>query len=133
MSDRPPQLPLFLVPTAEAEGRRCRDCGELKPFRAFKIHSQSPNFPYPSCKQCDRRHDEIVARADYWQVAESQGGVFCGICGNPQGRRRLQIDVDRSTWTVRGLLCFNCNSGLGKFHHDVALLNRARNYLKVTA
>ena len=128
--------PLFAMwPTEPGPGaRQCRDCAELKPLAAFKVHSQSPNFPYPSCKACDRRHDELVRAADYWQVAAAQGGEFCAICGKERAAgRRLQIDVDRLTWSVRGLLCFNCNSGLGKFHHAPPLLNRALNYLKVTA
>jgi len=56
----------------------------------------------------------------------------CQICGMhekdaPKGR--LHVDHCHETGQVRGLLCCNCNQGLGKFQDKVALLNRASEYL----
>ncbi len=121
---------LFVVESLAGPGTRiCRDCKEAKPITSFKIHSQSPNFAYPSCNECDRRHGEVLKGVDYWDVAAKQGGEHCAICGKPPGERRLHIDVRRATWSVEGLLCFNCNSGLGKFHHRATLLASAIVYI----
>lgn len=34
------------------------------------------------------------------------------------------------TGKVRGLLCFNCNTGIGKLKDDIELLKRAVEYLE---
>jgi Recombination endonuclease VII len=50
----------------------------------------------------------------------------CGICGttNP-GKREWQIDHNHRTKTVRGILCAECNLGIGKFKDDPVLLRSA--------
>ena len=55
----------------------------------------------------------------------------CAICrksAEMEGKR-LSIDHCHESSLVRGLLCTNCNNGLGRFKHDVALLQRAVAYL----
>lgn len=55
-----------------------------------------------------------------------QGG-FCAIC---QKNEPVHVDHDHVTGVVRGILCFNCNRGLGKLGDDVNLLRRALTYLE---
>lgn len=61
----------------------------------------------------------------------------CAICGQPETMKRsgklvsLAIDHGHTHGKVRGLLCANCNAGLGKFKDNVLLLNKASNYLEV--
>lgn len=56
----------------------------------------------------------------------------CMICGVHQSSldKALCVDHDHSTGEVRGLLCGNCNSGIGFFKDNVDLLNKAIIYLK---
>lgn len=65
----------------------------------------------------------------------AQNGV-CAICGQaetyryPSGTlKSLAVDHNRETGAVRGLLCFNCNQGLGRFQHSIYRLQQAVTYL----
>ena len=53
----------------------------------------------------------------------------CEICQRPS-KRRLALDHDHETGRLRGLLCMFCNTALGKFRDDPAVLQRAIDYLK---
>jgi|SRR5882672_5089611 len=54
----------------------------------------------------------------------------CAICGKPPGSKALDIDHDHSTGVVRGLLCNNCNRGLGRLKDSPSLLREAALYLE---
>jgi len=59
----------------------------------------------------------------------AQGGV-CKICLQPEATgRNLSIDHDHTTGKVRGLLCSNCNNGLGRFGDSIERLAAAQRYL----
>jgi hypothetical protein len=68
--------------------------------------------------------------ADYEQMLVAQGGG-CAICGEvASDGQSLHVDHCHDTGRVRGLLCFNCNAGLGMFDHDGARLGAAAAYLR---
>lgn len=57
----------------------------------------------------------------------------CAVCRrrcNRSTTHRLCIDHDHASGRVRGLLCFQCNVGLGKFRDSAELLQRAAAYLE---
>ena len=56
----------------------------------------------------------------------------CAICTASTGSngKRLSVDHNHQTGEVRGLLCDDCNIGLGKFKDNSSLLANAINYLK---
>lgn len=68
--------------------------------------------------------------AEYDALLEAQQSA-CAICrsSEPRGRGRFHVDHDHNTGTVRGLLCNECNAGLGKFKDDPQLLEAAMTYL----
>jgi hypothetical protein len=65
----------------------------------------------------------------YEQLLGKQDGK-CAICGEPENGRALAVDHDHGTGNIRGLLCTNCNNGLGRFRDDVSRLRNAIEYLK---
>lgn len=75
--------------------------------------------------------------AQYARMLEAQGGG-CGICGglNTSGRA-LSVDHDHACCSgekscgkcVRGLLCENCNHGLGNFRDSPDRMRAAIRYL----
>ena len=66
-----------------------------------------------------------LSREEYEALAKRSGGL-CEIC---QEKEAQHIDHCHDTGVVRGLLCQQCNHGLGNFQDRVALLNRASEYL----
>lgn len=62
----------------------------------------------------------------YDTLLERSGGL-CEIC---QVEEAVHIDHCHGTGEVRGLLCQQCNHGLGNFQDDVNLLAKAVKYLK---
>lgn len=58
-----------------------------------------------------------------------QGGR-CAICRVDLSMRRLVVDHCHDGETLRGLLCSNCNVGLGMFEHSPTRLRAAVRYLQ---
>ena len=59
-----------------------------------------------------------------------QGGA-CAICRTEfMEYRNCHVDHNHDTGEVRGLLCSNCNPGLGQFKDDPARLRAAAVYLE---
>lgn len=70
---------------------------------------------------------------DYDRMLSEQS-ESCKICKAPfdlddQGRRP-HVDHCHSTGKVRGILCFKCNTALGKFNDSPDLLRAAARYLE---
>ncbi len=58
-------------------------------------------------------------------------GWKCGICDAAiDGGSKTHVDHCHITGTVRDLLCFRCNSGLGHFSDDPHKLQKALEYLE---
>jgi hypothetical protein len=71
-----------------------------------------------------------VTQDEFDAMLAAQGCV-CKICvGPPVGKKRLSIDHDHATNTVRGLLCDRCNVGLAQFQENPKLLLKAAEYLE---
>lgn len=74
-----------------------------------------------------RRRKYGVSQEVYQEMYDNQDGR-CLVCH--VSHDNLCVDHDHLTNEVRGLLCTNCNSGLGFFKDDPVVLRRAIAYLK---
>ena len=82
---------------------------------------------------CHDRHVVLtfgLKPGEYAALLAAQGGG-CKICGghSPDGRR-LHVDHCHKSGAVRGLLCKDCNVGLGSFKDSHELLAAAARYLE---
>jgi hypothetical protein len=64
---------------------------------------------------------------DYERMYEEQGGI-CPICLNHFDK--LYVDHNHQTGQVRGLLCSQCNTAIGKLRESKENLQRAIEYLE---
>jgi hypothetical protein len=70
-----------------------------------------------------------IDQEDYMWLLSQQNGV-CAVCEKPPGSRHLAVDHDHKTNKIRGLLCSNCNAGIGMLRDDPKILLAAVSYLQ---
>lgn len=76
-----------------------------------------------------------ITEEQYQEMLKAQNGL-CLICLQPEtildkrvnGPKRLSIDHCHKTKKIRGLLCRNCNIGIGNLKHNSEALRRAALY-----
>lgn len=98
-----------------------------------------------SKENAEKRH-EIARRShlrikygftveQYEALHTAQGGL-CAICRRPEEELTLgqpislAVDHDHKTGHIRGLLCKNCNTSIGKMRDDPSQLRAAADYLE---
>lgn len=128
---------------AEAAQRgefRCAACRQFKTHDAYQLGSSFSVGHSYICKECTRwiRREETygITREQYDRLLQEQGGR-CAICGTAHVptdmHPDLVIDHDHSTGKVRGLLCPNCNQGIGHLKDSAETTDRASAYLRRAA
>jgi hypothetical protein len=124
--------------------KRCPDCGEWKPESEFPRNKNYKDGRHPYCKPCHNargkeskqrlyggtRHYHLKRRYgigadEFDELVRQQGGVR-PICGREDPEH---VDHSHVTGKVRGVLCFNCNGGLGQFKGSAEALTNAAAYL----
>lgn len=102
--------------------KRLADQRERRKTPAGKLITRQSNW---------RRYGIKITKEQYKQMVQAQNSV-CAICLS-RGTRDLDVDHCHSTGEIRGLLCQDCNLGIGKFKDRTDLLDRASAYLKSQA
>ena len=90
-----------------------------------------------AAKGADARKDFMLMKHygitldDYNRMCEEQN-YCCAICGRSQQdfQRALAVDHDHTSGLVRGLLCPDCNRGLGGFLDNEDIVRKALQYLE---
>lgn len=92
-----------------------------------------PHAPGKSCcEEClSHKRFNLIGRksGSVEKLLAAQEGK-CALCGRAITLRSSKLDHCHRTMRVRGLLCNNCNIGLGVFRDDPDLLNKAIDYLR---
>ncbi len=136
--------------------KQCARCNGTYPLDDFPLSKQTSTGRYAYCKPCKvvkmreysqarkadgRMFDQNLARAlkkygvtkDWYRKRMARQCGLCDICGQePSGGRgnRLHIDHDHITGFARGLICGECNNGLGLFKDSPQALRNAATYLE---
>ena len=138
--------------------KNCGSCGELKSVNDYHKNSKTKDGLQSRCKSCNllsvkswqknnpEKHKNIWERAtshrskhtvrsrrydihpdDLLKLLVDSGG-FCDICGESD-KKGLVVDHCHRTNVVRGIICENCNRGLGMFKDSTFNLLNAVGYL----
>lgn len=121
--------------------RPCRNCHKWLSDAEFYTSERSRDGLMYVCRRCDRdlrlRRKFGITIDEYDSLLEKQGGV-CAICERQPGEASLAVDHDHACCPgkakscgkcVRGLLCEDCNRGIGMFSDSIKSLRRAIDYL----
>ncbi|MFZ3593445.1 endonuclease VII domain-containing protein [Streptomyces sp. BH104] len=120
------------------EGHKlCRTCGEIKPHADWHRNASASDGLSTKCKTCRAirgRQDHLkrnynLTEAQRDEMVDSQMGI-CVICLKAPA---VHVDHCHETGRVRGVLCFNCNSAIGKLGDDLDTVRRAAAYLEGNA
>lgn len=110
---------------------RCKSCKAkenktryLKPDVKLASKVASRKF---SMKKIGITQEQI----NHFYSVQSSRCAICFMTEEDHGKL-LALDHNHATGKARGLLCQQCNTGLGNFRDDVSLLSRAIAYLCVT-
>lgn len=123
------QLELFTIEYAEDEnGILCRDCNLRKPRQSFRLYRRATGdreCRSTSCKDCQRKHNQVVNRI---RKTAPKMPKNCEACGKEHDK--LVLDHCHETETFRGWLCSPCNLALGTLGDSVERVEKALYYLK---
>ena len=133
----------------------CTKCKEEKPLDQFylrKTRGDGTTQRRPRCIPCSnadtrayqqteenreaRRNLTLqkvygITLEEYNLLLDYQGGG-CAICGKKATKalkRNMYVDHDHDTGEVRGILCTQCNSGIGLLGDSTERLDKAKEYL----
>lgn len=128
-------------PNTEYRGknRQCNACLREK-NKKYKVNREKRNAWEREywAKNPEKRREKRLKQAfglsleEYHDLLIDQGGC-CSICKEPcSSGSALAVDHCHKTNLVRGLLCRNCNVGLGNFRDSPQLLRSAATYVERT-
>jgi hypothetical protein len=138
--------------------KKCKRCGEVKPITDFYLAAKGMPGRRPYCKACHSvQRREAYAKAGgkdvpYAVVLQREYGLTladynamlrkqahrCSVCRRPESikskstgqPRRLAVDHDHVTGTVRGLLCHRCNILVWAFEDNHTSLRLIEKYIE---
>jgi hypothetical protein len=96
-----------------------------------QYHAANKEEHNKRCRNTDLKRKFGITQEQYSLIFDTQNGC-CKICGKHRDtfKRTLAVDHNHTTGKIRGLLCTDCNQGLGFFKDNIEILTEAINYLK---
>ena len=130
------ELSEFYSYKANKDGKmyRCKPCDNEA---RKKWKNKNPERSHQSQRGRNLKHKYGITLDEYKTMLDNQHGC-CAICKVKENNalfganRTLNFAVDHchTTGKVRGLLCNQCNRGLGMFKDDIKILVKALEYLQ---
>lgn len=128
---------------------KCSKCKQIKDLSEFNNSQVTLNGKSHVCRVCYRLERNKVYQIKkhifalqsifrrYKLTEEDLNNLYkiqnykCAICGRDKPKdKNFAIDHNHRTGKVRGLLCSNCNLGIGHFNDDPKILENVICYLK---
>ena len=101
---------------------RVRIAEQNKAYRETRKHTRSAKLREKLYGLTEEAFSSMIIEQDF----------CCPVCErqlDPKGYRTVHVDHDHESGKVRGILCSNCNVGIGHPREDPAIMLRAIAYL----
>ncbi len=119
----------------------CSTCHRYLPMERYQTNQRNKGtrrICRPECRDCRKKTDgKRISRKDrlIWEKEKPPEGEFakCPICGREYlvgVTGFFVLDHNHETGEVRGYICNNCNSGMGKLQDNPSLLQMAADWIK---
>ncbi len=113
---------------------KCKECCSSSWNKWAELH---PEYKDKKLLADRKAHEDYkkyhrlgLTKKQYLIMLDAQKGV-CAICLRPpKDKQSLVIDHNHATEEVRGLLCRNCNRGIGLLGDSIQILENSLNYLR---
>lgn len=125
--------------------KQCKDCAEVKPYSEFYKAPGNADGYHTRCKICRRAYNATYYTKEKrrkYHVQHAYGlsleqlselrtlqSDCCAIC-KAAFTNEPHVDHSHKDGHVRGLLCRECNVGLGHFGDSIGVLLSAADYLR---
>lgn len=124
---------------AEGLKSKCKECRHLDrmAWRAANPKDNERNKAYNKAHSEEIRGKKLAK--NYWphltwQQATCEWNLIYEkqnkLCAFGHKVDLLHVDHNHMTGQIRGLLCYNCNNGIGRLKEDIEVLEKAIEYLK---
>ncbi len=123
-------------------GRRpsCKVCTNRYAREHVKKHPAFRERRLLNGRKCHLKRKYGISLEDYQAMWDAQGGL-CANCHQPETRVSnygtkdspvswLAVDHCHKTGKIRALLCFRCNTLIGKVNEDIELLKQTIHFLE---
>lgn len=132
------------TPLSDEAPMTCSECKQEKTAKDFHKNVSNVTGRAGQCRKCInkirsknveyKRKKMINSKMAVYKLTEKEYYALlekhsvCAICGKKPSKP-LCIDHNHATHKVRGLLCKNCNFGIGYLKEDVSIFQKAIEYL----
>jgi hypothetical protein len=104
----------------------CRSCNQERDLSLFSKDKNKKDGLRSNCK--------YNISLNFYDNLFIQQNNRCAICSNAFSNEKhnykAHIDHDHTTGKVRGLLCNDCNSGIGFLKENITILSNAIKYIE---
>ena len=123
---------MMMMMRMQSDTQQCKHCKLELTLDNFHNDRRTPNGSYRICKHCRSKYRRIIdiSQKEYDEILRTQNNE-CAICGKDaeEFKSALGVDHNYKTDKIRGLLCTNCNLGLGHFKDSLSNLHQALMYI----
>jgi hypothetical protein len=107
------------------ETKTCRRCSQVKTIDNFEVNRKFASGGIARrayCIDCGKKQKPIANRKYYEKKPKE---LFCPTCGDTvTGSHNIVLDHNHTTGQIRGYICDNCNTGMGRAKDDVKILHK---------
>ena len=119
------------------ETKICRDCKQEKSITEFAVNRKfyREDLPEkhravrrPSCNECRSKKEALSSKDKKFYKRPDH--LKCPICHDEVDGKYARLDHSHSTGKIRGWLCDNCNTAIGKLKESPEVIRRALDWIE---